>query len=76
MGGYDNWPMHMDSGSAWLGALLLLTLLLAALLALLAVLGRPTGARQETAQRILDERFAHGEIDEQEYRARRNALQG
>ena len=74
MGGYDNWHMDMDSGSTWIGALLLLTLVLLALLALLGVLGRPSQAPEDTAQRILDERFARGDIDEPEYQERRAAL--
>jgi putative membrane protein len=35
-----------------------------------------TGPRISTARQILDERFARGEIDEEEYHARRRGLDG
>ena len=35
----------------------------------------PLGQAPRTAREMLDERFARGEIDEQEYRARRETLQ-
>lgn len=35
-----------------------------------------TGAGQPDPQQILAERFAHGEIDEDEYRKRREVLRG
>lgn len=76
MGGYDNWHMDMDSGSYWIGALLLITLVLAGLLVLLGLLGRSPRTPKDMAERILDERFARGEIDERQYRARQTALHG
>ena len=37
--------------------------------------GRPrTGGRERDAQQILDERFARGEIDAEEYRSRQSQL--
>jgi putative membrane protein len=36
----------------------------------------PSGTPVSTARQILDERFARGEIDEEEYRARRRELDG
>lgn len=38
--------------------------------------GRASGPRMSTARQILDERFARGEIDEEEYRRRRRELDG
>jgi putative membrane protein len=35
-----------------------------------------SGPRMSTARQILDERFARGEIDEEEYRRRRRELDG
>jgi uncharacterized membrane protein len=36
----------------------------------------PTPTRDDDPMRILDRRFASGEIDEEEYRRRRNVLSG
>ncbi|GAA4573232.1 hypothetical protein GCM10023176_37830 [Micromonospora coerulea] len=36
--------------------------------------GRPDGAGGSSARRILDARYARGEIDEEEYRRRRTGL--
>jgi putative membrane protein len=60
-----------------IGMLVLMVLVLAALVSLAFVLARrgprpPTPA--DTARRILDERFARGEIDQEEYEHRRDAL--
>jgi len=59
------------------GMLVLMALVLAALVALVVVLARrgpqPPGPG-DTARRILDERFARGEIDQEEYERRRDAL--
>jgi len=83
MGWYD-WD-HMG-GWVWvattLGSLLLLGLLgLVAWLVIRAVrgpVGGPTGpartAGQDTAERLLADRFARGEIDEEEYRRRLSTL--
>ena len=60
-----------------IGMLVLMVLVLGALVSLAVVLARrgpqpPTPA--DTARRILDERFARGEIDQEEYEHRRDAL--
>jgi len=60
-----------------LGMLVLMVLLLSAVIVVAVVLARrwqqpPT--QDDTARRILDERFARGEIDQEEYERRRDAL--
>lgn len=59
-----------------LGMLVLMALVLAAVVTLAVVLARrgPQPPPADTARRILDERFARGEIDQEEYERRRNAL--
>lgn len=37
---------------------------------------RPTSSTRRDAQDVLDERYARGEIDAEEYRTRREALRG
>ena len=73
MGGYDDWPMH-ESGSTWIGAGLLVGLLVLAAVLLVVILGRQSPSGDGSARQILDARFARGEIDEQEYEERRAAL--
>ena len=71
---------HYPATMGWVGGigmLVLMALVLAAVVSLVVVLGRrgpqpPTPA--DTARRILDERFARGEIDREEYENRREAL--
>ncbi|MGW5718541.1 SHOCT domain-containing protein [Amycolatopsis sp. NPDC003865] len=71
---------HYPATMGWVGGigmLVLMALVLAAVVSLAVVLARrgpqpPTSA--ETARRILDERFARGEIDQEEYHLRRDAL--
>lgn len=66
----------------WLGMGMVMVvfwgLLIAGAVALVRVLGRDRVPGRSTstssAQQILDERFARGEIDEQEYLQRRNQL--
>lgn len=63
----------------WLWSGLMMLAFLATIAAVVVVLLRRTGSdsrgedRRDPA-RILDERFARGEIDEEEYRARRKVL--
>jgi len=71
--------------SMWPWMLILAALAIAGLIALILVIiklargnsGHTTGSRNESdsARRILDERYAHGEIDHDEYRKRRETLQ-
>ena len=73
-------------GSMWLWWLLIVVgvaALVAGLVFGLTRAGRPTGTGAgdttpsvSTARQILDERLARGEIDEEEYRVRRKALDG
>lgn len=79
---HGRWNM-MDGASgvgAWLMMLFLLLLVAAVVVALALVLRRPrpaspsTGSAAGRAGRILDERFASGEIDEDEYRRRQGVL--
>ncbi|WP_370961638.1 SHOCT domain-containing protein [Amycolatopsis sp. cg9] len=71
---------HHTGSMGWaggIGMLVLMTLVLAAVVSLTVVLARrgpqPPGGHGN-ARRILDERFARGEIDEAEYERRRDAL--
>jgi putative membrane protein len=47
-----------------------------AIVAAVVVLVRPAEGRAETPERILADRFARGEIDEDQYQRRRHALRG
>ncbi len=72
---------HMGGGWWWvMGIGWLVFLLLIALLGYLLIrhLTRPgtEGQVRSTAEDVLAERFARGEIDEDEYRRRRDALRG
>ena len=71
---------------AWLGMGIMMLLFFAVIAAVVVVLLRPPRRQEhpapppapppveDPALRILDERFARGEIDEQEYRSRRDLL--
>ncbi|MFI5589509.1 SHOCT domain-containing protein [Amycolatopsis sp. NPDC051758] len=71
---------HYPGTMGWaggIGMLVLMALVLAALVTLTVVLGRrgpQPPSPGDTARRILDERFARGEIDQEEYEHRRDAL--
>lgn len=77
--------MMWDNGYGW-GAWLAMTVGMVAFWALIAVAvvavvrsmrddkPRDLSPRDDAAARLLDERFARGDIDEQEYRARRDLL--
>lgn len=72
----DDWTGQAGWGVP--GAGLVLLLVLTAVIVAVLVMSQRSGAvrasESDPARRILDERFARGEIDEQEYRARRSAL--
>ncbi len=80
------WDHDYGHGSSdWLGMSLLMVLLVALTAAVVVVLVRSLGGRDAAqgtgheggsaqAQRLLDERLARGEIDEDDYRTRRDLL--
>ena len=75
---WDN-DNHMDNGWWWVmgvGWLVFLALLVALVYLIVRhnTGPRAAGGSPGRAVEILDERFARGEIDEQEYRSRRDAL--
>jgi putative membrane protein len=69
-------------GGMWLGPLFMLiplVLLIAAVVVLLRWMGVGSsdgGGRVRTAREILDERYARGEIDREEYQRRRDDIGG
>ena len=76
------WRMHDDNGGGWVMVLMML-LFLAALAVVVFVFVRGSSSvtpapgpapRTADARAILQERFARGEIDEQEFRSRIRAL--
>jgi putative membrane protein len=80
------WHMH-DWGMGWGGGMLLgplfgillLALLIAAIFAIvrwLAPGGGAPGPQARTARDVLDERYARGEIDREEYLRRRQDISG
>ena len=80
--GDGRWGMH-DSGGGWLMLLLMLVLVVAVVVAAVALLrGNVPVARTPSvaarpatdARAILQDRFARGDIDETDYRARMRAL--
>ena len=81
--GRGRWAMH-DSGAGWVMVLLMLVVVIAVVVAVVAILRGTTGlstAPQAAAgprgpdpRAILQERFARGESDEADYRARMRAL--
>ncbi|MBY0225966.1 MAG: SHOCT domain-containing protein [Hyphomicrobium sp.] len=78
-----NWGMMHDWGSGWgmiFGPLYMiawLTILVAVIVFLTRWMGIGTSsAGARTAREILDERFASGDIDQEEYEKRRRALNG
>jgi putative membrane protein len=81
----DRWRMHEGSGAGWFMVLLMLVIAIAVVVAVVVLLrGSAMGARPAAPAppavrapdpaAILQERFARGEIDEQDYRARMRAL--
>ena len=78
---YNNWP----SSGAWFAMGLMMLVLVGLIFALVLVVLRsldqppestvhPAATGAENARRVLDERFARGEIDADEYRQRREVL--
>jgi putative membrane protein len=69
-------------GGMWLGPLFMLiplALLIAAIVLLVRWMGSGSGnggGRVRTARDILDERYASGEIDREEYQRRRDDIRG
>ena len=87
-GYHDRWQM-MDGGGYAFAWLLLVLVVLAVVVATVAIVmalrhspdrpgsvNEPTLPPESGAMRALDERFARGEIDEDEYRRRRGVLNG
>lgn len=88
---YDRDGLDWGWGT-WLGMGLMMTVLTALVVAAVVLLARATTGPQQTtglprgttgdsprgsdAQRVLDERLARGDIDEREYRARRDLIRG
>ena len=71
--------MYSDSGWVWLWMTLMMVVFLGAVAAIVvAIVRRPVdhGAQDPDARAILDARFARGEIDTDDYRQRRNVLDG
>jgi putative membrane protein len=82
MPGWD-YDMNHGWGYGWVGGLfMLITMILfwGGLITVAVILVRRFGPHaaphQDSAHRILDERFARGEIDRDEYESRRQALRG
>jgi putative membrane protein len=76
LGGVSNWDNHMGGGWWWLmgiGWLVFLAIIVGVVLVLVRHTQR-TSVGSRTAHDVLDERFARGEIDENEYRQRRDVL--
>jgi putative membrane protein len=68
----------MGWGGMWLGPLVMiavLAVLIAGIVTLVRWIG-DGGGRVHTAREILDERYARGEIDREEYQRRRDDISG
>jgi putative membrane protein len=80
------WGMHdwtgWGWGGMWLGPLFMIALLALLIAGIVAVVrwigggGDDGGGRVRTARDILDERYARGEIDREEYQRRRDDIAG
>lgn len=78
---YNWWPGNNPNG--WIGMIIGLIIFIAAIIVLIVILLRPkhtdqyrdhSRESQDNSIRILDERFAKGEIDEEEYKKRKEIL--
>jgi putative membrane protein len=78
---------HMDNGNGWwwvmgiVGGLFMIALIVVLIVVLVQHYNPPERSTRRTTdnspgENILSERFARGEIDEDEYRRRRDALRG
>jgi putative membrane protein len=79
--GDDRWGMHDQGGVGWFMVVLMLVVAIAVVVAVVALLRGTTptphtvtGVRAADPRAILQDRFARGEIDEQDFRARMRAL--
>ncbi|OXM50406.1 SHOCT domain-containing protein [Amycolatopsis alba] len=76
------WHYYTDDGGGWIGMVLMLItvlILVGGLITVSAILLRRAGQTStghDDAIKILNERFARGEIDKDEFEARRAALRG
>jgi len=80
----DRWRMHDQSGAGWFMVILMLVVVVAVVVVVVALLrgttpltatpSAPAVGRAPDARAILQDRFARGEIDEQDFRARMRAL--
>lgn len=81
-GWMHDWGTGWGWGGMWLGPLFMivpLALLVALIVVLVRWLGGGSddgGRRVRTAREILDERYARGEIDREEYQRRRSDIAG
>lgn len=83
-GSMPMWDGHMWGGGGWLGWGLMWIVGLLWMVALVAIPvaviywlvgGRAVGQTDDSALAVLRERYARGEIDDEEYEARREALE-
>jgi putative membrane protein len=82
----DPWPMHDWMGWGWggmgLGPLFMIAVLAVLIVGIVALVrwigggGIDGGGRVRTPREILDERYARGEIDREEYQRRRDDIAG
>jgi putative membrane protein len=71
------WYVDGWGWGGWLiSTVMMLVFVGAVALVVVALVRQPGGGRPEDPERILADRFARGEIDEDEYKRRRYALRG